>query len=222
MKYKIVILSLTIFFCIWIGFQYIDNSDRNEWFSLGVLTFYVLGLIILYLIGLLILGLIFKGFKKSQIASVIFKMTGISSIFLIITFLMVFIKSNLDFNKWQTNSQREWKTKELNETELILKQIDSVNLIIRNDSSNYKAFVQRGILKRHLGKFDSSIVDYQVAIRIKPDDFDANLELGFALNAINKKNEAEKYYRIAANIDTSSYFAKQNPQYIERNKKNGR
>jgi len=222
MKYKIAILSLTIFLCIWIGIQFLDNSDRNEWFSLSILTFYVLGLIILYLIGLLIIGLIFKGFKKLQIASVIFKMTRISSIFLIITFLTVFIKSNIDFNKWHTNSQNEWKAKEHYETEMLLKQIDSINLIIRNDSSNYKAFVQRGILKRHLGKFDSSLVDYQNALRIKPDNFDANLEMGYSLTVINQNEEAEKYYRIAANIDTNSSFARHNPQYIKRNKKNGR
>jgi len=52
-------------------------------------------------------------------------------------------------------------------------------------------------------------------LKIKPDDFNLNLEMGYSLGLLDRKEEAVKFYRLAANIDTSSYFARTNRQYID-------
>jgi tetratricopeptide (TPR) repeat protein len=132
------------------------------------------------------------------------------------------IKSNKDFNNWrQETDQAEKRNKEL-ENQFNQRQLDSLDNEISNSPDNYLALIQRGLLKRKNGQVEESISDYELALKIKQDDFNANLEMGYSLELLDKKEEAEKFYRKAANLDTSSYFAKSNRHYIDNKKKNSR
>jgi tetratricopeptide (TPR) repeat protein len=195
-----------------------DNSDRHEWFSVGILFYYAVGLTFLYLISLTIIGLTIKRFKDKEIGKMILKTTGLSFLFLLVTFSVTSIKSNHDFKNWKQETDQAQLTNRELEIKLLKKQLDSLDNEIANKPDNYLALIQRGLLKRRDGQYEASVSDYKLALTIKPDDFNANLELGYSLGLLNKKEESEKYYRIAANIDTNSYFARTNRQYIDNEK----
>lgn len=202
--------------------MFFDNSDRHEWFSVGILFYYAIGLTFLYLALLTIIGLTIKRFKSNLTGTAIIKTTGVSFILLGITLTTTFIKSNHDFNKWSHETDQIEKANKELESQFIKTQLDSLDKGIANSPDNYLALIQRGLLKRTNGQVEESISDYELALKIKPDDFNANLEMGYSLQMLNRKEEAENYYRIAANIDTSSYFAQTNRHYIDNEKKNSR
>lgn len=213
---------MTLLLCSLIFYIFFDNSDRQEWFSVGVLFYYAIGLTFIYLAVLTILGLTIKRFKSNLTGKAILKTTGISFLLLGVTLTATFIKSNQDFNNWKQETNQTEKTNKELEFQVHKKQLDSLDKEIANSSDNYLALIQRGLLKRKDGQFEASISDYELALKIKPDDFNANLEMGYSLERLDRKDEAESYYRIAANLDTSSYFAQTNRQYIDNEKKNSR
>ncbi len=208
--------------CSLIVYVFYDNTDRHEWFSVGVLFYYAVGLAFLYLISLTIIGFTIKRFKDKKRGKAILKTTGISFLFLLVTFSVTSIKSNHDFKNWRQETDQAQQTNKELEIKLLKKQLDSLDNEIATKPDNYLALIQRGLLKRKDGQYEASVSDYKLALTIKPDDFNANLELGYSLGLLNKKEEAEKYYRIAANIDTNSYFSRTNRQYIDNENKNNR
>jgi tetratricopeptide (TPR) repeat protein len=206
---------LTLLLCSLIFYVFFDNSDRHEWFSVGILFYYAIGLTILYLALLTIIGLTIKKIRNNEIGKTILKTTGISFLLLLVTLTVTSIKSNKDFNNWrQETDQAEKRNKEL-ENQFNQRQLDSLDNEILNSPDNYLALIHRGLLKRKNGQVEESISDYELALKIKPNDFNANLEMGYSLGLLDKKEEAEKFYRKAANLDTSSYFAKSNRHYID-------
>jgi tetratricopeptide (TPR) repeat protein len=176
----------------------------------------------LYLALLTIIGLTIKRIKNNETGKTILKTTGISFFLLLITLTASFIKSNKDFNKWRQETNKAEKTNKEIEILFHQKQLDSLDYEISTSPDNYLALIQRGLLKRKNGQVEESIRDYELALKIKPDDFNANLEMGYSLGLLDKNEEAEKYFKIAANIDTNSYFERTNKQYIDNEKKNSR
>jgi tetratricopeptide (TPR) repeat protein len=213
---------LTLLLCSVIFYVFFDNSDRHEWFSVSVLFYYATGLTVLYLALLTIIGLTIKRIKNNETGKTILKTTGISFFLLLVTLTVNFIKSNKDFNNWRQETNQAEKTNKELEIVFHQKQLDSLDNEISTSPDNYLALIQRGLLKRKNGQVEESITDYELALKIKPDDFNANLEMGYSLGLLDKKEEAETYFRIAANIDTNSYFARTNKQYIDNEKKNSR
>ena len=206
---------MTLLLCSLIFYVFFDNSDRQEWFSVGVLFYYAIGLTFLYLALLTITGLTIKRFKNKLTGNAILKTTGISFFLLAITLTTTFSKSNQSFNNWKHKTDRAENTKKELESELPKNQLDSLDKEIANSPDNYSALFQRGLIKRKSGQVEASISDYELALKIKPDDFNLNLEMGYSLGLLDRKEEAVKFYRLAANIDTSSYFARTNRQYID-------
>lgn len=205
-----------------IFYVFFDNSDRHEWFSVSVLFYYTIGLTVLYLALLTIIGLTIKRIKNNETGKTILKTTGISFFLILVTLTVNFINSNKDFNNWRQETDQAEKTNKELEIMFLQKQLDSLDNEISTSPDNYLALIQRGLLKRKNGQVEESITDYELALKLKPDDFNANLEMGYSLGLLDKNEEAETYFRIAANIDTNSYFARTNKQYIDNEKKNSR
>jgi tetratricopeptide (TPR) repeat protein len=122
---------------------------------------------------------------------------------------------NRDFNKWKIHTEKGLQQEEKLEKEKYASKMDSLNKVIERQPENYEALVERGLMKRHKRQDEASIDDYKKALEIKPDDFKANLEMGYSLGLLGKKEQRDSFYRIAARLDTSSYFAKSHPEYLE-------
>jgi tetratricopeptide (TPR) repeat protein len=215
---RISITILTLLLCSLITFVFFDNSDRNEWFSAAVLIYYAIGLSILYLALLTIIGFTIKKIRNNETGKTILKTTSISFLLLLFTLTVTSIKSNRDYNNWKKETEQAEMTNKEFEFQLYQRKLDSLDNENSNSPNYYLTLIQRGLLKRRNGQIEESISDYKLAIKLKPNDFNANLEMGYSLELLDKKEEAEKYYRIAANIDTNSYFSKTNRQYIKKKK----
>lgn len=122
---------------------------------------------------------------------------------------------NKDFNEWKTKIDKERIEAEKLKSEYYQERFDSLTVVIESQPKNYEALVERGLMKRHKGQYEASIKDYQKALDINPQDFKANLEMGYSLGLIGKKEQQDSLYRIAARLDTNSYFAKRNPEYLK-------
>ncbi len=198
-----------------IAFIFFGKSQRNDWFSLGVLSYLLSTLIIIFTIAFFLL---FLNKKKLKIDKLI-KPLGLSILTIISTFIFSFF--------YTQNEQREWKEKnnfsitENEREEKLNYKIDSLNKILQYNPDKFDLIIQRGLLKRELGNIEASIIDYKKALEIEPNSFRANLELGFSLKIIGKEKEADIYFRNAVKIDTNSYFSKRNPKYRNSNKTSG-
>ncbi len=219
---KISITALTLLMCFLIVYIFFDNSDRHEWFSVSVLFYYAIGLTFLFIAILTIIGLTIKSFINNQTGKTFLKSVKVSALMLLTTLTVTFIKNNRDFRNWKRESEMTEKLNKEIENQLFKKQLDSLNNVIANSPDNYLAYFNRGLLKRNGGQFESSILDYELALKIKPDDFNTNLEMGYILERLGRKDEAEIFFKLAVNIDTNSYFARKNSHYIDNEKKNGR
>jgi len=206
---------LTGLICLGVGFMFLDNSDRHEWFSVSILFLYSVGLVVLYLTALTIIGFVTRFLKMTDTSKSIFKTTGLS--FLIILAFMIFTNysMNRDFNIWKAQTEKDSIQAEKLEQEKYTLKMDSLNEVIEKLPDNYEAIVERGLMKRQKGQYEASIIDYKKALNINPDNFKANLEMGYSLGLLDRKEEQDSFYRVAARLDTSSYFAKKHPEYLK-------
>ena len=195
--------------------MFLDNSDRHEWFSVSILFLYSVGLVVLYLTALTIIGFVTRFLKMTDTSKSIFKTTGLS--FLIILAFMIFTNysMNRDFNIWKAQTEKDSIQAEKLEQEKYTLKMDSLNEVIEKLPDNYEAIAERGLMKRQKGQYEASIIDYKKALNINPDNFKANLEMGYSLGLLDRKEEQDSFYRVAARLDTSSYFAKKHPEYLK-------
>lgn len=78
------------------------------------------------------------------------------------------------------------------------------------DRSNYKAFINRALVKGALGNLRSSTSDLNQAIRLNPNSKEAYLNLGFTLAAQNSPNKAITYFTKSLELDPNFQEALRN------------
>lgn len=209
-----MILTSTALLCFGVRFILQQKSDRHEWFSVSTAFLYSLGLVGLYLIILTMIGFITRVAKNTETSKSIFRTTKLSFVILFLFMLYSNYSLNKEFNKWQAQSEKASTDRLKLEQEHYQTRMDSLDIVIRSQPGNYNALVERGLLNRRNGELKASIADYQRALNINPHDFKANLEMGYTLGVLGKKQEQDSFYRIAAQIDTNSVFAKRHPEYL--------
>lgn len=216
-----IIWGLTIILCGYALYRLLQLPDRIEWFQLYGQLYYVIIFASIYIFILAVIGVVTRLLKK-DISKPILNGIKWSILMLIITIGIGIFSGQRKVSETVEQMGKEWKLQQQQDSTNYINLLDSLNTIIRSESANYIALIERGLIKRQNGQYEASISDYELALKIKTDDFNANLEMGYSLVLIDKKVEADEYFRIAANLDTNSYFAKTNRHYIDNEKKNGR
>lgn len=211
----LIILILTVYICYIIGSLLLINDNRTEWFSSSVFFIYSIGFTFCYIVTLTIIGFLFRFLKRTVEAKTVFKMTKLSAIILFIFLVVSLIISQNDYYKWKVKSDNETRQREINSEIICKKKLDSLNKIIELQPHNFNALFERGLMKKEKNQYEASIDDYRKALKIKPNDFNANLEIGVCFGLLGKKVQQDSFYRLAARIDTNSYFARSNPQYLK-------
>jgi len=216
MKRKQIVLATIIGLTTIVGgyalYVLFQLPDRIEWFSHYGVVIYVIMFAGGYMLLLTLVGAV-AGLLRSDISRPIFQGLKLSFIVLSITIGIGVLAGQVNVSRTAKQMNMEWEMeKQQNELDKI-NRLDSLNTIISLDPSNYRAIVERGLMKRKNGQYESSVSDYKMALEINPNDFKANLEMGYSLGLLNKIQEQDSFYRIAVNLDTTSYFAKKNPQY---------
>lgn len=89
------------------------------------------------------------------------------------------------------------------------KEKSEVELKILDDSiaknpSNYNAFFEKGLIFRHNGNWSASIIEYNKAIEINPEFFNAYTECAFNYSYIHDSINALQYYEKAHSLDSSN------------------
>lgn len=213
----IIILGLTIVIGVYSMYLLIRLPIGIEWFQLYGLVFYVILFAAIYIFLLAIAGFITRLFKKDFSRPML---NGIvwSVPILAVTIGIGIFTGQRKVSETEEQMDKEWNSQYKHDAMVFKNHLDSLNSIIRIDSTNYTALVERGLLKRKSGQFEASIDDFKKALHINSRDFKANIEMGYSLQIMNRKEEADKYYKIAANLDTNSNFAKANRHYLYNEK----
>lgn len=209
-----IILGLTTILGGYALFTLLQLPDRFEWFQLYGLLLYIIIFAIVYILILTIIGFVIR-FTNEGISKPVFKGTKWSILILIITIGSGILFGQMKVSETSEQMRKEWELQQQKDSTDYVNRLDSLNAVIQNDSKDYKALVERGLMKRYKGQNEPSIVDYRRALEIKPDDFEANLQIGYSLGLVGEKKQQDSFYRIAVSLDTTSYFAKNHPEYLK-------
>ena len=96
------------------------------------------------------------------------------------------------------------------ELKLNVESLQHYSESIALDRSNYKAFINRALVKGALGNLRSSTLDMNQAIKLNPNSKEAYLNLGFTLAAQNNPNKALSYFTKALKLDPNFQEALRN------------
>jgi len=209
-----IIIGLTTILGVYVLYTLLQLPDRIEWLQLYGLLYYVIIFVGVYILSLTAIGIVTRLMKK-DISRPIFNGTKWSILILIITIVSGIFSAQRKVSETVEQMETEWKLRQQQDSTDYINRLDSLNTVIRSDTTNYKALVERGLIKRHKRHDEASIKDYKKALELKPYDFNANLEMGYSLGLMGKKEQQDSFYRIAAQLDTSSYFAKKHPEYLK-------
>jgi protein O-mannosyl-transferase len=78
------------------------------------------------------------------------------------------------------------------------------------NNNNEIAYVNHGILSKNRGQFDKALEDFNIAIKIKPADFQTLFNRGTLYLAQNKLDAARKDFSDAYDQDSTNYFLNKN------------
>ena len=216
MKRNQVVLSLIVGLTAILGgyilYVLMQLPDRVEWFSLYGPVLYFTMFASGYILLLTIAGSVAR-LLLSDISGPIFQGLKVALIILPTTIGIGLVSGQVKVSRTAKQMNRESEVARQQNVVDQSNRLDSLNAVIRLDPSNYRALVERGLMKRKIGQVESSISDYTMALEINPNDFTANLEMGYSLGLLNRKLEQDSFYRIAVDLDTNAYFARKNRQY---------
>jgi tetratricopeptide (TPR) repeat protein len=88
--------------------------------------------------------------------------------------------------------------------------LTQIHLLLDQDKNYYRAFFFEGMNFKELGDTNKAISSFQSAVQVKPDYYDAYMQLGL-LCAAKKNQLAPQYFDDAIRLDTTSaeaYYAK--------------
>ncbi len=88
--------------------------------------------------------------------------------------------------------------------------VQEMNQFIATDKSFFSAFLTRGIAQYNLGKYEESIKDFIISLRMVPDLPEAYYYAGLAFAKLNQKQDATQNLTRAADIylrnNQASYY----------------
>jgi tetratricopeptide (TPR) repeat protein len=212
---QIIIYASAILMGVYPFFLILQLGSNAQWFQFwGLFLYFVLSYICYWLV-LLLLVFIVK-FFNTELYLIISRITRGIALFLLGSLVVQFIIGQIIISDFEKKEEQQSGVIYFSDSLSYVKRYDSLDSVIKYDSMNYKAIVQRGRMKRNKGKWAEALLDNKKALKINSNDFHANWEMGYCLQYFRKFKESEIYYRKAANIDTSSYFAKSHPEYLNK------
>ena len=96
------------------------------------------------------------------------------------------------------------------ELKLNVESLQHYSESIALDRSNYKAFINRALVKGALGNLRSSTLDLNQAIKLNPNSKEAYLNLGFTFAAQNSPKKAINYFTKSLKLDPNFQEALRN------------
>ena len=121
--------------------------DRIEWFQLYGLLFYIIIAATVYILILTVIGFVTR-FTNKDLSKPIFYGTKWSILILIITIGSGMLSGQRKLSETFKHKRTEWELEQQKDSIDYISRLDSLNTIIHNDSKDYKALVERGLLKR--------------------------------------------------------------------------
>ena len=86
------------------------------------------------------------------------------------------------------------------------KELANLTFQINKDSSYYSNYVQRGNYYSSIKEFDNAILDFRMALKVKPDYTEANNLIGNAFFNSSRYDSAVANYNLAIQNDTAAYL----------------
>jgi len=133
---QLIILGLTTILGGYALYGLLQLPDRIEWFQLYGLLFYIILFAGVYILILTVIGIVTRLLKK-DISRPIFKGTKWSILILTITIGGGIFSGQRKVSETAEQRETEWKLEQQQNSTDDIARIDSLNTIIRSDSTNY-------------------------------------------------------------------------------------
>ncbi len=203
-------------------FPLLGNENEVEWFGTGIYHLLLLIGWSSFFVIFLLVGVVLNKSKlripwKKTLR--VFKMSSLGTM-IIVGFGS--IKYSIDFNNWQKKSRAESEKFEKKEELRFHSIVDSLQSIINSGSANSITFYKLGLTYRHNGEWESSIENYEEAIKIDSTEGNYHSELAYSQSILGYYDEAISHYELAYSLDSTQKWIKSDIDRCKRMKQKNR